>query len=286
MGLLIALVSAFSATAKDIVSKALASKVHPDLSTLASFLFALPFYAVLIVGAAFLGYEPFVVSGSFLMLVLARSVTDVFAEGFKMKAFATGDISLVTSFLSLSPLILALLSPFITGDTVTRYDIVALLFIVLGSLILVKRDKETGKVFQRKALVYAFLASVAFALNSCFDRLAVVHSGPLISGFAMTLLAGVFCLPVALRHSGALADLGRHKRGFLHRGAWETLFMVSKLFAMSILEAHVVLGVTRISLILSVLAGRVLFGERDTARRIIAAASMYAGLLILFLQHR
>jgi drug/metabolite transporter (DMT)-like permease len=209
----------------------------------------------------------------------------VFAEGFKMRAFANGDISLVTSFLALSPLILAFLSPYITGDKVTTHDYLALAFIVVGSLMLVRRDKDTGKVFQLRAVVYALLASLAFALNSCFDRLAVVQSGALVSGFSMTLLAGLFCVPVAFRHRDALPQLSLHARPFLVRGAWETLFMVSKLFAMTILEAHVVLGISRISLILSVLAGRTMFGERDTRRRLVAAACMYLGLLVLFLGH-
>ena len=86
-----------------------------------------------------------------------------------MRAFANGDISLVTSFLALSPLFLAFISPYITGDRVTTHDYVALAFIVVGSLMLVRRDKTTGKVFQLRAVVYALLASLAFALNSCFD---------------------------------------------------------------------------------------------------------------------
>jgi drug/metabolite transporter (DMT)-like permease len=285
MGFIAALISALSATAKDVVSKSLAAKVHADVSTLASFIFALPYYIILIVIAQILGMNPLAYSGAFLALVVARSITDVFAEGFKMKAFANGDISLVTSFLALSPLILALFSPYITGDRVTTHDYVALGFIVIGSLLLVRRDRDTGKVFQFRAVVYAILASMAFALNSCFDRLAVAHSGALASGFAMTAMAGLFCLPVALRHREASSQLLLFKRSFMVRGAWETLFMVSKLFAMTILEAHVVLGISRISLILSVLAGKAMFGERDTKRRLVAAVFMYAGLLVLFVGH-
>ena len=171
MGFLAALVSAFSASAKDIVSKALASKVNSDVSTFASFLFALPFYAFAILVAQLFGLNPLAYTGAFLTLVLARSVSDVLAEGFKMRAFANGDISLVTSFLALSPLFLAFISPYITGDRVTTHDYVALAFIVVGSLMLVRRDKTTGKVFQLRAVVYALLASLAFALNSCL----IVH---------------------------------------------------------------------------------------------------------------
>lgn len=285
MGFLVTIFSALCSTAKDIVSKGLASRVHSDVSTCASFLFALPFYIVIVVVAAVLGLEPLAFSGQFLWLVLARSVTDVFAESFKMKAFASGDLSLVSTFLSLSPLFLALLSPFVTGDSVTVTDLLALGSIVAGGLLLIQRDATTGKVFQLKAVLFALAASVAFALNSCFDRLAVIESGPVISGLAMTLLAALLTLPVAFRHRGALRALSSNSSSFLVRGAFEALFMVSKLLALTMLPAHVVVGGTRASLIVSVVAGRIWFGERNTFRRFVAALCVYVGLLVLVLEH-
>jgi drug/metabolite transporter (DMT)-like permease len=285
MGFLVTIISAFCSTAKDIVSKAVAGRIHPDVSTFASFLFALPFY-LLVMGIGYaMGFETFSFSGSFLWLVVARSITDVFAESFKMKAFASGDLSLVSSFIALSPIVLAFLSPIITGDRVTAVDIIALALIVGGGLLLIQRDLRSGRIFQFRAVLYALAASLAFALNSCFDRLAVMKSGPILSGFAMTGLAALFTLPLAARHSGARGSLKQHSRAFFLRGAFETLFMVTKLLAMTVLPAHVVVGGTRVSLVISVIAGRVWFGERNTARRLTAAACVYAGLLVLVFQH-
>jgi uncharacterized membrane protein len=285
MGFILALLSACSATAKDIVSKAVASQVHPAISTLASFVFALPFYVILLVLAVLCGVESLTYTGPFVWLVVARSISDVFAEGFKMKALQVGDISLVSSFLSLSPLLLALMSPAITGDRVTTHDWIALGFIVLGSLIIIRRDRQTGAVVQVRAIVYACLASVAFALNNCFDRLAVVNSGALTAGFSMTLLAGMLVAPMALQRAEAWSELRQNYRAFLARGAWETLFMVTKLAALQFLQAHVVSGIARTSLLFTVIAGRIRFGEQDTTRRVLASLLMYAGLLVLLIQH-
>jgi drug/metabolite transporter (DMT)-like permease len=285
MGFLLAFLSACSATAKDIVSKAVAPRVHPSISTFASFAFALPFYILLLAISPLFGADPLVYTGSFMWLVVARSVSDVFAEGLKMKALQVGDISLVSSFLSLSPLFLALVSPIITGDRVSKYDWIALVLIVLGSLVIVRRDRRSGAIVQMRAIVYACLASVAFALNNCFDRLAVVQSGALTAGFSMTLLAAIIVAPMALRYSGALGELRENYKSFLARGAWETLFMVTKLAALQFLEAHVVSGIGRTSLLFTVLAGRIKFGEQETARRVIASLLMYAGLLVLLIEH-
>ncbi len=285
MGFLVTIFSALCSTAKDIVSKGLASRVHSDVSTFASFLFALPFYALIVISATLLGLKPLSISGPFIWLVLARSVTDVFAESLKMKAFAAGDLSLVSTFLSLSPVLLALISPFITGDNVTLVDLVALGLIVAGSLVLIQRDAKAGGVLQFKAIMLALAASVAFALNSCFDRLAVIESGAIVSGAAMTSLAALFTLPLAFRHRGAGRSLTAHSTSFFVRGAFEALFMVSKLFALTMLPAHVVVGGTRTSLIVSVIAGRIWFGERNTLRRLAAALLVYVGLVILVFEH-
>jgi drug/metabolite transporter (DMT)-like permease len=281
MGILAALISAFAVTARDIVSKFLASRVHPDTSTFASFAFALLFYAVLMVAAYIAGWETFEVSSHFLTLVLLRSLSDVVAEGAKMRAFAFGDVSLVTCFLALSPLFLAVASPLITGDPVSRAELLGISLLALGSVLLVRRDRTTGEVIQLKAILYAVLAAAGLAVNSCFDRLAVLSGGPILAGFAMTLLAGVFTAPTLVRDRRAMPDLAAHAKGFLVRGGLETLFMVSKLFALQFLSAHVVGGISRLSIMLAVVAGRVWFKEQDIERRLFAAVLTYAGIIIL-----
>src|SRR5205809_7287613 len=69
MGLLAALLSAVFASAKDLVSKKLASGLDGTASTFASFAFALPFYAVLLIVLWLLGQETFTCYLAFLGLV-------------------------------------------------------------------------------------------------------------------------------------------------------------------------------------------------------------------------
>ena len=88
MGLALALLSCFFATAKDLVSKRLAGQLDGTVSTFASFAFAVPYY-LLVLGVLYLfGQEPFAITRAFLLLVLLRSITDTFAEWMKMYAFA------------------------------------------------------------------------------------------------------------------------------------------------------------------------------------------------------
>ena len=283
MGVISALLCACTATAKDLVSKVVASRVHPDTSTFASFLFALPFYGVTLVVLHMLGGDGLNLSRTFLLLVLMRGISDVFAEGCKMRAFAVGDVSLVSGLLSLSPLILTVISPFITGDTVTISEGLGILCIVVGGLILVRRDRTTGKVIQPVAVLYAVGGSFAFALNSALDKLAVGHAGPVTSAFSVTLCAALLTAPALLRVSTAKGDLVGNSRAFLLRGFFETIFMIAKMAALTTLPAHVVVGIMRISMIFTVLVGGTWFREQDRARRIVGTIVMYVGLLFLLL---
>src|SRR4051794_31839880 len=137
MGILAALIGAFGAASKDLCSKFLSFKVSPALSTFASFLFSLPSYLVLLICVWLAGTEPLTISSSFLGLVLLRSLTDVFAESFKMHGINHADVSIVASFLSFSPIFLLLLSPFITGDSLTVPDVAGIGVTVIGSYLIV-----------------------------------------------------------------------------------------------------------------------------------------------------
>lgn len=275
MGLLASLLSAAFSSAKDLVSKKLAYRLDGTLSTFASFFFALPYYVLVLAVLLLLGEEVLTWSATFLVLVLLRSVTDSFAEGLKMHAFAHGDISVVATFFSMSPLFLLVTSPLITGDPLYWPHVVALLLVVIGSIFLVYRPSHHRWGAQRKGILLALGASVFFSLNSCFDRLAVQKGTPVVAGFSMTLLSAVFLLPLVLRRKGGVAELRAHQGGLWLRGFLEVAFMVSKLFALQFMSAPDFVGIQRIALLLSIIGGRVYFGEPDFGRRIAA------GLLIL-----
>src|SRR4051812_2708465 len=91
-------------SSKDLISKALSVKLDGTLSTFASFFFALPFYVTVLCIVIPLGWERVVLSQGFFLLLLGRSITDSLAEGFKMHAFAWGDLSVVSTFFAMAPL--------------------------------------------------------------------------------------------------------------------------------------------------------------------------------------
>jgi drug/metabolite transporter (DMT)-like permease len=281
MGLFVALLSAIFSAAKDVVSKRLASRLDGMSSTFASFACALPFYVVLLALLYFAGAETFTLSLTFFTLVLLRSVTDTLAEGMKMHALAHGDLSIVATFFALSPLFLLFTSPLITGDRLTFVEAAAVILTVSGSLVLVYRPSHLGWARQKKGILLATGAALFFSLNSCFDRLAVKEGTPVFAGFAMTLLSALFLFPFVALDRERRAKLRAEHRSLWLRGLLEVSFMSAKLYALQTLQAPDVAAIQRLSLLLSIIGGRVFFKEQDFGRRLTAGALILGGVFLI-----
>jgi uncharacterized membrane protein len=153
--------------------------------------------------------------------------------------------------------------------------------VVGGSLVLVYRPSSTSWAAQKKGILLAVGAAVFFSLNSCFDRLAVQQASPVLSGFAVSLLSASFLLPYVLRRQEHLRALWFHQSDFLLRGFLEVAFMVAKLYALQTLDAPAVAAIQRISLILSIVGGRMFFKEQDFVRRLAAGVLILAGVFLI-----
>lgn len=278
MGILAAFLSALFAASKDLVSKSLASRVDSTVSTFASFIYAMPFYLLLLIFLGLTGYEQFQFGSNFIILVLVRSITDCLAEWCKMSALAHAEISLLASFLSLSPVFLLLLSPLFTSDSVGSWGAAGVCLVVAGSIVILYRHGRVPSERERKGIALALLTAFFFALNTCFDKLAVEQSSPTLAGAAMTALAALFFVPFMWHKRVLFSQLRREQGLFWTRGMLELMFMVSKLAALQFLPAAYVMALLRVSLLLSIIGGRVMFHEHGFLRRFIGGLIVLSGI--------
>jgi drug/metabolite transporter (DMT)-like permease len=284
MGIIAALVSALCSAFKDVISKKLSAQVDGTVSTFASFIYALPYYAIVLVLFWAIGLEDFSMAKGFFFWIVLRASSDACAEWCKMQSFHYGDLSVVTSLFSLYPIMLLFTSPLITGDPITLNAISSVVITILGTLIILYQPRGSKDSINPKGVLFALGAAFFFSLNTCFDRLAVQTASPLLSGFVMTLLSGIFILPVLLRQPATIPQLTRHTKPFLQRGFLEISFMVIKLYALRVLQAPYVVGIQRIGVLISVINGRVLFQEGHFVRRMIGALLIIIGVLTLIFQ--
>ena len=284
IGILATLGAATLASSKDIVSKKLASVLDGTASSFASFLFALPFYSILLTGLWLGGKEPFLITTPFLILVVLRAVTDSATEWFKMSAFSAGDISLVAPIISLFPIFLLVLSPLINHDQVSTSGMLAVVVAVVGSLVLIWKPSTGFAKGQGRAVGLGLACALFMALNNCLDREAVKFASPAFSGFAMTLLSAMFLAPLVVFRRDRLLALGQNRKPLLVRGLLEVAFMVTKLSALQFLPVQYVSGMLRISVVFSMIGGRVFFREGDFLRRLIGAALIISGVVAIIFE--
>ena len=276
------IIASLFASAKDICSKSLSAKISPDTSAFFSLALALPFYLCVLIYLATCGVHVFALGLTFFFYVLLRALSDTAAEWCKMKSFAHGDISLVTGYMSLSPIFLLIISPIITGDIPSLYGIVGVLITTFGIFILTGVSLQL--VEARKGIFFAILTAIFFSINNCFDRLATQLANPFVSGFWMTLVAALMLLPLYIK------DQKRSKKTsplpwklLLTRGVCETLFMSSKLWALQYLQAPYVASILKLSLILTIFSGGFLFKEKDFQRRAIGGIFIITGSIIVII---
>jgi drug/metabolite transporter (DMT)-like permease len=284
IGIITTLGAATLASSKDLVSKKLASVLDGTASSFASFLFALPFYVLLLTGLWLMGKESFMITTPFLILVVLRAITDSATEWFKMSAFSVGDISLVAPIIALFPIFLLVVSPIINHDQVSTSGTLAVIVAVIGSLVLVWKPSTGIAKGQGKAVGLGLACALFMALNNCFDREAVKIASPAISGFAMTLLSALLLAPLVIFRRDRLLSLSQNRRPLLVRGFLEVAFMVTKLSALQFLPVQYVSGILRISVVFSMIGGRVFFREGDFLRRLIGALLIVSGVVAIIFE--
>lgn len=284
MGLVYALLTAIFSTAKDVVSKSLASQVDSSTSTFASFAFALPFYLLLIMVLWLLGIEPLTWSSGFLMWVVLRAFSDMGAESCKMAALRVGDLSVVSAIMALYPAILLVVSPLLTGDVPSVRGSIGVLLSVLGTSIILYRPKTSNEKVDRRAIWLSIAATIFFCLNTSFDRIAVKLASPVLSGFSMTFLAGVFLLPVMFRAPRRWQQIKAEHKSFWLRGVFELFQLVSKLYALQFLQAPYVVSIMRLSLLFSILTGRLILKEAHFWQRLSGGVLVVIGVAVVVLE--
>lgn len=274
-----ALLASVLVAAKDVVSKRVSTQVHPFISSLASFLFAAPFYLIILWLLWIFGLEDFSFKAGFWYFVFLRALSDTCAESGRMLALQRGELSSVAAIISLHPIITLVTSPLITGDAINSSIVLGVFLATLGTYFFTKVSIK----MDLKTLLISLATAVFFSLNNCFDRLSVLSASATLSGFAMNTLAAIMTLPFALLAvgmKGSYRQLAFSYKPFLLRGLFETIFMVAKLFAMSALQAPVLSALLRLSLVFQVIAGRTFFNENDLAYRIIGSVLIIAGSIL------
>jgi drug/metabolite transporter (DMT)-like permease len=206
------------------------------------------------------------------------------------RALQISPLSMCVPFLAFTPVFLIPSSYFLIGEKVAPMKLLGVLLIVVGSLVMHRKLFALGwmapvkAIIQEKGSRYMLLVSMIFSLTNPLDKKLVVMSDVFTEAFSYGLgLIVSFYLLGRLQK----ADFGAAIRGNVK---WVSLAALSdavsllfQLASYAYVQVAIVVSIKRAGIILSVAAGWLFFHERGITDKVIAAAVMFSGVLILYL---
>ena len=198
-----------------------------------------------------------------------------------LNAYRVGDMSQVYPIArGVAPLLVALLAAAFAGELLGPLSALAVLVLSIGIFLLAL----SGHGANRKAVLFALLTGVAIAGYSFLSGVGIRRSGALLGYIAwLEIATGVGMASVAyVRRRTVLAAFARTQwRSGLIAGLLSVAGYGIALWAMSVLAMAPVVALRETSVVFAAIIGSVFLREGFAARRVAAAATVLAGIVLL-----
>ncbi len=214
--------------------------------------------------------------------VIAAGCTHFFYKFFLTYAYDRGDLSRVYPIArGAAPMIVTLVGLFVLSDEVTRNEYAGILVLAAGILLMARGVFSSGE--NRRLLPFALGSAVATATYTMIDGL-----GARVSGSPAAYVAWVFVADGCFFTLGMLALRGADviprswpawRMGAVASAASYGAYAVS-IWAMTFAPIAVVAALRETSILFAVLIGWLIFGEKMTGEKAVAALVIVAGVML------
>ena len=206
------------------------------------------------------------------------------------RAYELGDLSVVYPLARSSPLFLFVLAVVFLGEEVSLWGVAGILLVVLGVYMIHLEGFSVGeflrpiKSLRGQASQFALLTALCTSIYSLVDKLGVTAVAPLAYAFWLDVFVIAFLTPVVVWKWGwgAVAAEWRGSSvkvvisGFLMRFGY-----ILVLLAMALAQVSYILAVRQLSVVLGVVFGVGLLGEKYGKVRLLSSIIIFTGVLIL-----
>ena len=243
--------------------------------------------------------------------VAVTAVLNIVSLALIFKALSSTDLSLSIPMLSFTPVILIGTSYLLLDEIPSVAGVAGICIIVIGSYVLnISSSDEhfldpVRSMLRNRGSWYILIVAFLFAVSINFDKIAMLNSDPFF-GMALTVIvigvAFVLMAAYTLILSGPYLRKMPAGKGFRAPDAVFPAFPLRKYLPLTILigtfvaiEAAsinvaytlqivpYVIAIKRLSIIFVVLYGTLVFSEHETGKRLMGAALMVAGAVIIVL---
>ncbi|MBI4361467.1 EamA family transporter [Candidatus Micrarchaeota archaeon] len=279
---LFALVSAAAHAGYNLSSKQLVSKVDPYVvaALVASVAAFFSWAVVLATGIPALGEK-------FWMALGIEVVIESLALGFYLKALEKTDVSLAVPLLALTPALLLVTSPVITGESISSQGVLGVGLAVVGTYVLAMDPKHKGLLspFSRLAsdsgMRWMLLTAMMYSLTANYYKLVVVNSNAVLTSAVLESSAALVFSAVALIEAKRWKPAKKMIRTVAASGFLASLGGIALATALTTGLTPLVISIRRLSIPATVLLGHRVLSEGQFRQRMLASLILVAGAVLI-----
>lgn len=305
IGLLLAAATSISNVLADVSRKKVVDRNELVAATFWIRIFAALVLTVAIVARLYTGTVPVIRDGGPLFGVAAFALPPIAvfliyltidvaligcAQLLLMKALQVSPMSLCIPFMAFTPVFLIGTGYVMIGELPSWVKLLGVGLIVVGSLVMHRRLFAEGwaapikAVMREKGSRYILLLAFILSITNPIEKRLVTMSDPLTQAFAYCLgLCILFALLVRIRRANCGVVMRTTPRWAMLAGVMDAGALLLQLITYSYLAVVITVSIKRAGIVLSVLAGWLIFREREITDKLIAASVMLGGVLILYL---
>jgi drug/metabolite transporter (DMT)-like permease len=226
---------------------------------------------------------------SFGTIILILIPLEIGAILLYMKALQISPLSLTVPFLSLTPVFTLLTSLLMLGEMPDLSGGFGVLLIAMGAFLMNAHLTKNGLMEPLKAILRErgslLMVAVAFiySITSNLGKLAIQHSSPVFMGVFYLPCVSMALLPMAVMGGMRVAHLRSGGALFWLIGASQAFMTLCHFKAVSMILVSYMISVKRLSLLLSVVFGGVLFQEEHLKERLFGSLTMLTGVIFILL---
>jgi len=270
---------------KDVLGKKSLEKCNEYIVAWSLRIFALPFILPLLIFT-----KETALGSRFWLALLAGGTLNIVTTILYMKAIKTSDLSVTVPMVTFTPLFLLLTSPFIVGEFPSLKGVFGILLIVTGSYLLHLKEKKKGLLAPFKAIVKEkgprLMLAVAFiwSITSNIDKVGIQNSSIVHWAIAMHIFAIFAMIPVVrITSRRSLNQVWKRQKDLFPLGFVNALKYIFQMAAIQLTLVAYVISIKRISAILSVFLGFLIFKEKGFRERLTGSVIMILGVLLITL---
>lgn len=286
MWLGLALICALLTGAGDVLSKKLLAHSGERVVGWAKLLFAMPWLAA---GLLWAGAPP--LGGEFWLLLAAMIPLEVVAYLCYLSGIRTTPLSLAAPFLAFTPILTVLTSRLFLGEGIGRAGLAGVCAVTAGAYVLQVEQAAHGvlepfwAMFRNPGIRRVLVTAALYGVTATMGKKLILLSSPTSFPFFYFGVETLVFTELIRRNPGGFPAVMPRLRCDLGLFALSGLLLAGVLFAHTagITQAPVpyFISIKRLSLLVSVLWGGLLFREPALPQRLLGAGLMLAGAVVI-----